>query len=284
MTSTLAPRAIWLATLAVVALTVAAVPAALPPTPGAFVWHDLVTDQPDASRAFYSALFGWTFEPARGVDPGYTIIKHQGVPIGGVVVRRGEGEGAEWLSYAVVADVDRAVDAFRTAGGRVFRGPVNARADLRVAAVADAQGAPIGLASHGPEQRDTGAVPPLHRWLWMDYVARDPVAALDFYQRVFGFTGEVAEQRDGFTYYLLSTDRARAGLFASPWDRETSAWLPYVRVESAAATAARAVELGGRLVLAPSPRARNGSLAIVLDPAGAPLALQQYPFAAGVTP
>ena len=53
----------------------------------------------------------------------------------------------QWLSYVVVADVDGAVAAFRQAGGQVYRGPLNARNDLRVAAVADPQGAPIGLAN-----------------------------------------------------------------------------------------------------------------------------------------
>src|SRR6185503_21364128 len=53
-----------------------------------FVWHDLVTDNPAASRAFYGALFGWTFEDGEGVDPGYTIIKQDGVAIGGVVTLR----------------------------------------------------------------------------------------------------------------------------------------------------------------------------------------------------
>ena len=55
--------------------------------PGEFVWHDLVTDDQSACRAFYGALFGWTFEAGDGIDPGYTIIKHDGVPIGGIVPR-----------------------------------------------------------------------------------------------------------------------------------------------------------------------------------------------------
>jgi hypothetical protein len=44
------------------------------------------------------------------------------------------------------------------------------------------------------------------------------------------------------------------------------------------------VELGGTIALAPAPGVRNGSLAIVLDPVGAPLALQLFPFAGGSTP
>lgn len=255
-------------------------------SPGEFVWHDLVTDNPAGARAFYGALFGWTFEAGEGIDPGYTIIKHDGRPIGGIVIpkRQQGGEAvAQWLAYVVVADVDKSTAAFRQAGGQVFRGPLNARKDLRVAVVADAQGAPLGLASRGPHF-DAERPPAINRWLWMDYVARDAGAALKFYAEAVGFGHEVSEIRQNFTYYLLTTDRPRAGLFRSPWERETSAWLPYVRVADPAAMAIRAAELGGRVVVEPAPRVRNGSLAIVLDPAGAPIALQKYPFDAGVTP
>ena len=253
---------------------------------GEFVWHDLVTDNPAACRAFYGALFGWTFESGEGIDPGYTIIKHDGLQIGGIVTRerRKDDTGvAQWLAYVVVADVDQATEAFRKAGGRVFRGPLNARRDLRVAVVEDAQGAPLGLASRGPALSDEQRPPAVNRWLWMEYVARDPAAALQFYTDVVGFRHEIQEVRQDFTYYLLTTDRPRAGLFRSPWERETSAWLPYVRVADPVAMAARVVELGGSVVLPPRPGVRNGSLAIVLDPTGAPLALQKFPFETGGT-
>ena len=247
---------------------------------GAFVWHDLVTANPSGARLFYGSLFGWTFEEAAGIDPGYTIIKHEGRPIGGLVPRQTSEAGsteAQWLTYITVADVDKAATAVQRAGGRIFRGPLNARRDLRVAVVIDPQGASLGLASRGPALAEEGP-PALHRWLWMEYVARDPAAALKFYGDVVGFSNMVHQTRDTFVYYLLSTDRPRAGLFRSLWDRDTSVWLPYVRVADPAEAAARAVALGGRVVLPPGPTVRNGSLAIVLDPAGAPIALQKYPF------
>jgi predicted enzyme related to lactoylglutathione lyase len=259
---------------------------ASPPSPiaaGQFVWHDLVTHDPVACRLFYSALLGWTFEAAEGIDPGYTIIKEQGIPIGGIVPlkRTADTVVAQWLSYVVVRDVDQAVEVVRRTGGRVIREPLNARKDLRVAVVADPQGAPLGLASRG-QRLDLQAPPALHRWLWMEYVAaRDTDAALRFYAEAIGFRHEISDARENFTYYLLTTDRPRAGMFRSPWTRDTSAWLPYVRVADPAAMAARAVELGGSVALPPAPTVRGGSLAIVLDPTGAPLALQKFPFESG---
>ena len=248
--------------------------------PGEFVWHDLVTDNPSASRAFYGSLFGWTFDAADGVDPGYTIIKHNGVPIGGIVPRTrtaGTAFIAQWLTYVVVPDLDGSVGVFRQQGGQVIREPRKVHKHLRVAVVADPQGAPLGLASGGP-RFETATPPGLHRWLWMDYVARDAAAALTFYAAAVGFRHEVSDTRENFTYYLLQTDRPRAGLFLSPWTRETSAWLPYVRVADPAAMAAGAEELGATIAVAPRASVRNGSLAIIVDPTGAPLALQKFPF------
>jgi predicted enzyme related to lactoylglutathione lyase len=251
---------------------------------GEFVWHDLLTSDASRARTFYGSLFGWTFEAGDGVDPGYTIIKHDGIPIGGIVPRarptNGEPFVAQWITYVAVADVDAVVERFRNAGGRVFRGPVNARKGLRVAVVADPQGAPLGLSSQG-RAVDEARPPAVHRWLWMDYVARDPAAALAFYRDAVGYTHEAADTREEFTYYLLKTDRPHAGLFLSPWTRDTSAWLPYVRVADPSMTAARAVELGGTLAVPPRREVRNGSLAIILDPSGAPVAVQKFPFDGG---
>jgi uncharacterized protein len=55
-------------------------------------------------------------------------------------------------------------------------------------------------------------------------------------------------------------------------------WLPYVRVDDPAAMGARAVALGGRILVAASPERRNGSLVVIADPSGAALALQKFPF------
>ena len=53
-------------------------------------------------------------------------------------------------------------------------------------------------------------------------------------------------------------------------------WLPFVRVESVAKSAARATELGGRMVLAPSPDFLDGRVAVVADPTGATIGLLEW--------
>jgi hypothetical protein len=67
-----------------------------------------------------------------------------------------------------------------------------------------------------------------------------------------------------------------------PWEEVQSNWLPYVKVDDPAATAARVEALGGRVLFAPSPEARNGSVALVMDPTGAAFAIQKWPPEGGI--
>ena len=238
----LLPR-LWVVTLVVVTLALAATSgAATKVVPGTFVWHDLVTDNPAAAKKFYGELFGWTFEPGKGVEPDYTIIRQRGS--GRRIVAPKQQTSPQWLSYVVVADVDRAGRGVQAGGWPGLSRTAEREQRPRVAAVADAQGAPIGLASRGPLDGVSDALPEINRWLWMDYVARDEAPALDFYTRLLGYESQT-ETRETATYYRLANGRPRAGLFKTPWPRETSIWLPYIRVADPEASAKRAQELGG---------------------------------------
>jgi predicted enzyme related to lactoylglutathione lyase len=75
---------------------------------------------------------------------------------------------------------------------------------------------------------------------------------------------------------LWSSGEARAGILQNPFEKARSAWIPYVRVDDPAALAERVPELGGRVIVAPRPEVREGTLAVVLDPSGAPVALQKW--------
>ncbi len=88
--------------------------------------------------------------------------------------------------------------------------------------------------------------------------------------------------RRGGDYTLLETDGAqRAGVLAVPADDVVPVWLSFFGVNDPAAAAAKAEALGGEIVLPPSPEVRGGTIAIVTDPAGAVLVLQQWDVAGG---
>jgi uncharacterized protein len=245
--------------------------------PGKMVWRDLITPAPSASRDFYHALLGWDFE-ALG-DSGYSLIRHDGVLIGGMADANRIGttvRSAIWLNAISVSDIDAAVRAAEKAGGRVVRGPGNLSRRGKVAVVMDAEGAVFQLV-HSPTGDPVDGEPLMNQWLWTELISEDPAAASTFYENVAGYTTEAGPAKAVDSYRLLmSGGKARAGILENPFDDTRAAWIPYVRVADATEMATRAAELGARIVVAPSPDVRNGTVALILDPSGAPLALQQW--------
>lgn len=270
-----------LALAAASALRAAAPEAPRPSLPGKFVWHDLLTTDSPAVEKFYGGLFGWTFEIQKGRENPYKAIRLAGVPIGGIVdvsARKSEVPSSTWLSYVSVADVGKSAAEFRSRNGKVLREPGPVGSAATAAVVVDPQGAILGLAKIAKGDPPDVELVAEGSFLWMEYVAEDAAGAIAFYKDALGYAAERIDGGADVEYYALKAgDKPRAGLYPRPWKEVRSNWLPYVRVADAAAAAKKAESLGGRVLLAPKPEVRNGTLAIVLDPSGAAVALQQWP-------
>jgi len=245
---------------------------------GRFVWRDLLTKDVDGARKFYGELFGWQFENTTRGDQPYVIARNASVAVAGLVdVSKINDAAPQWLSYMAVTNVDATVKYVRAGGGAILIEPRD-RPLARVAVVTDPQGALLGL---GQLRRDVPdpAQPAQNHFFWQEYLARDAAHALEFYKRLAGYESTIGESRLGTDYHLLQTTRPRAGLFQLPAKTDVRPnWLPYVLVNDPAAVAARVTGLGGQILLPAAPERRNGSLVVIADPGGAPLALQKFPF------
>ena len=81
---------------------------------------------------------------------------------------------------------------------------------------------------------------------------------------------------DGNKYrYLKHGDLPRVGLLEKPGPAVKNTWVAYIRVEDIMATTAKVETLGGRVVMAPRADIRNASVAIITDPSGAGLIIQE---------
>ncbi|MCI0516575.1 MAG: VOC family protein [Woeseiaceae bacterium] len=249
------------------------------PLVGKVVWNDLITEDIDAARRFYGGLFGWTFEDAAGPGRrGYALARHGGIYVAGLVPVEARSDGtrlSRWLPYLSVADVDQAVAGGVASGGKVA---VAAR-DVslgRVAAMVDPEGAVIGFARSNigdPDDNTTKAAP--GRVVWTELLSDDSTAAAAFYAATVGYETRDIERRGG-SYTLLGNDGVdRAGILKNPAQEWDPVWLTYFGVQDAAAAASKAVELGGKILVPVSAELRNGSMAVVADPAGAVLVLQK---------
>ena len=116
-------------------------------TPGIVSWNELMSRDPEASKRFYTELFGWTSESMNMGPAGeYVMLKSGERPAAGLVRLPAEAGPAPtmWMSYVTVEDLPSAVAKAKALGARVCR-DVTPLPMGRFAVIADPQGAAIGL-------------------------------------------------------------------------------------------------------------------------------------------
>ena len=251
------------------------------PLTGKVIWNDLITEDLAAARQFYAGLFDWTFEDARaGSENEYIVARHGDTYVAGMLAVKPRQDGqnvTRWLPYVSVGDVDAAVKRSLAAGASVAVDSQDVNLG-RVAAIVDPEGAVIGLASSNigdPDDRTTRSAP--GRVVWSELLSRDPVAASAFYKLVAGYDIEIVNRRGGQYTFLSNNGVNRVGIMPKPGDEIDPVWLTYFGVSDPREAAARAKQLGGTVLLPPSPELRDGTMAVVTDPAGAILVLQKVP-------
>jgi predicted enzyme related to lactoylglutathione lyase len=250
---------------------------------GRFVWHDLTTGDVESAKKFYAELLGWDYVETTVLGRPYTVATLGRTAVAGLHTPspdRGGKTPSHWLSYMSVADVDTTVAKAKAEGGAVLAGPVDIGSIGRAAVMHDPQGAPFGLVHLSAGDPPEPVAPITGTFFWNEYLTHDLDATLAFYNGLVPYEVTTSKTESGAAYTLLKTSRARAGVFRVP-DSEQNVppnWLPYVLVADPAALASRVAGLGGRVLLAPRPELRKGSLAVVADPTGAVVALQKYPY------
>ncbi|MEQ1800879.1 MAG: VOC family protein [Gammaproteobacteria bacterium] len=274
-----------LSLLAIAASAAALPPLSDPPTneyrPGKFVWIDLVTADVAGAEKFYGGLFGWTFAELGTGAGRYSLAYQAGLPVAGIAARPpvpGQVRTSWWIAFMSVADVDRAAADVVAKGGKVLipARPVEGRG--RMAVLADPDGAPFGLVkSSSGDPPDFQAEP--GEWIWAVYQSPDATSAAAFYQDLGNYEvvpGDMVGNAASFA--LQAEGYARASLVEIPPGRTElrPEWLYFVRVDDVAASLARAVELGGKVIAPPRPDLLEGRIAVVTDPGGGLLGLMQW--------
>ena len=257
--------------------------------PGKIIWRDLLTHDLKGSQEFYGSLFGWEFEAVGsnsgfGSDSAYTLIRHNGQLIGGMidtVALNGRDDISQWVVVMSVGDVDKAAAEFAAGGGEVLTSPTDLKRRGRLALVRDSEGALLALL----QTRDGDPVdgdPVVNEFLWDELWTSDIDNATDFYAKLTGLESDerAIEQDQGasVTYRLLkSADTPRVGIMLNPLEELGPVWVSYLRVESPADIAAKVGAFGGRVIVEAQARLIGGEVAFIAGPSGAGIALQTWP-------
>ena len=289
------PAAVFLGALLIGALPAAAQkfevpPLVAPPSAehhvGKVIWTDLATPDLAAAEKFYSGLFGWTFRELRGGDKGYALALLDGRPVAGLFQRpepSGDRKRPAWLAFIAVRDVDSAKTTALAHGAKVVFEPRTYPQRGRQATFSDPEGAVFGvLASASGDPGDYLSAP--GDWIWNALLVKDPDTEAAFYQTLLGYDVFELSTDDSRQHLILSSDNfARAGVnqFPSGSARRHPHWVNFVRVVDANASAARAVSLGGRILVEPHVDRHGGNVALVADPGGALVGLMEWSDAEG---
>jgi len=115
---------------------------------------------------------------------------------------------------------------------------------------------------------------PAGSFCWIELATSDQEAAKGFYSSLFGWSPQDSpiglsefytifklEDRDAAAGYTLREDQRAQGM--------PSHWMPYIAVESADQSAAKAKQLGGTEIMAPFDVMDLGRMAVIHDPTGA---------------
>ena len=117
------------------------------------VHFDLPADDPERAKTFYSALFGWNFEPAPGYSDYYLIgtTAEDGSPgIGGGMGKRGMPD-QKITNYIGVSSVDSSLREVARLGGKVLLPKMPVQKFGYLAICEDTEGNAFGLWEVDPE-------------------------------------------------------------------------------------------------------------------------------------
>ena len=248
---------------------------------GKVVFVQLVTPDMAGAKRFYAGLFGWTYRDIEAGGTTYAEASLDGRPVAGLIhkdVPAGQHRQPAWLTFIASRDVDAARTIAVQHGAKVLFEPHSIPNRGRQAVFADPQGAVFAvLASSSGDPPDELAAP--GEWIWSSLITSDPDTDAAFYQALFDYEVFELPADAGAQHLMLASDdyaRASANSLPASSPNAHPHWLNYVRVDDAVKMAAKAVTLGGRVLVEPRVDRHGGMVAVVADPLGAPFGLLEW--------
>ncbi len=241
--------------------------------PGSFSWAELGTTDADAAKKFYTSLFGWTFvDSPVGPDMVYTRLQKGGRDVG-ALYRMGpqqQGMPPHWTTYVTVASADETARKAAGLGGKVVAEPFDVMDVGRMATLQDPTGATFCV---WQPKKHIGAqiVNEPSAMCWSELDTTDTEAAGRFYTSLFGWGTKVGGDYTEFQRGGTSI----GGMMRIPkeWGPVPPSWLIYFAVEDCDGSVARAKELGGGTIVAPTDIPGTGRFSVLRDPQGAVFAV-----------
>lgn len=241
-----------------------------------FVWHDLMTTDTGAAKAFYAQVFGWSMQAFPGANE-YTVVSAGSIGVGGIMPIPAQacerGAPACWQGYIAVPDVDVWAARIQDKGGATIQPPQDIPNVGRFAVVADLHGAVFIIfkakgegAKPNPSQGTPGTVG------WNELHAGNGLAAFDWYSALFGWSkARDVDMGPMGVYRLFSTHGpdAAGGMMTKMPEAPVPFWACYFNVEALDAAMEGVNVAGGKVINGPMEVPEPMFIANCQDPQGA---------------
>ena len=236
-------------------------------TPGTFCWVDLVSAEPDASKTFYTALFGWDYQDFPIGDGAlYSVAQLDGKPVAAIVPLPDPSVPPHWNCYVSVEDADAAAARAQELGATVVLPAGDVGDSGRLAVIQDPQGALLSVWEPG-EHFGAGLVNVPGALSWNDLLTPDVEASARFYRDLFGWQVDEIPGAEGRYWSIANGEIKNGGLMPAPPGGHP-AWNLYFAVDDTEETAARADRLGAQTVMGPMD-VPGGRFVVLRDPQNA---------------
>jgi uncharacterized protein len=247
---------------------------------GRFLWLELMTNDVDAAKAFYTETLGWgtqTMQSSGG--PPYTMFTAASGPVGGVwslsEEERAQGVPPHWRAYIGTPDVDAATQKAVDAGGRVLMKAMDIPGIGRMSVVTDPHGAAFGPYTPHEWPGTPLARAQVGEFSWHELMSGSFDEAWKLYQSLFGWneTGNFDMGPMGVYHLYGIGEHALGGMMTKTADMPMAYWLHYVRVDDMDAAIERIKARGGTIMHGPMVVPGGDVVAQCMDPQGAMFAV-----------
>lgn len=246
---------------------------------GVFSWVDLTSTDFAAAKAFYEGLFGWeALEVPMNEHYSYYMFQIDGHNVAGgspmMADMQAQGMPSHWSSYVNHSDIDSVTAKVAGAGGNVIAPPFDIMDSGRMGVVQDPTGAMVGLWQPN-NHPGASLVNQPNTLVWNELQTRDGEAAKAFYNAILDW--EAHTDDNGYVLFKAN-GRIQAGMMVmdESWGPVPPNWAVYFMTEDVAATAAKAQELGGNIIVPVSVAGEMGRFAVIQDPSGGIFTAMQF--------
>lgn len=240
-----------------------------PKPAGTPTWFDLTTPDAAKAHAFYTELFGWSYNVS-GPELGYyAMAQLDGKNVAGLGPPAPDSNmPSVWSVYLASDDIQADIAKIKQLGGQLLFEPMQVPDQGTMVMATDPTGAAFGLWQSGKHVGAEIAEVP-GSMVWCEVNSRDAVKARDFYCALFGLTWS---SMPGMEYYTLQRGEANlAGVLQMDqnWHESIPAhWIPYFAVANTDEAIKVALEHGGKVRVEPFDTP-FGRIAWIEDPFGA---------------